>query len=44
MDPLELLPMTPNNPLFMIVTGMDEEEVQIRAELTGKSSPRTRSW
>ena len=34
MKPHELLPMTPKQPLFMLVTGMDEEETQIRAELT----------
>ena len=36
MDPVDLIPMTPTNPLFMIVTGMDEEEVQIRAELVNE--------
>jgi FAD/FMN-containing dehydrogenase len=36
MDPVDLLQMTPTNPLFMIVTGMDEEEVQIRAELVNE--------
>jgi hypothetical protein len=33
MDPQDLLPMTPKQPLFLIVTGFDEEETQIRAEL-----------
>lgn len=31
--PQDYLMMSPKHPLFMIVTGMDEEEVQIRAEL-----------
>lgn len=34
MEPHDLLPMTPKQPLFLLVTGMDEEEIQIRAELT----------
>jgi glycolate oxidase len=34
MEPQELLPMTPKQPLFLLVTGMDEEEIRIRAELT----------
>jgi FAD/FMN-containing dehydrogenase len=34
MEPHELLPMTPKQPLFLLVTGMDEEETRIRAELT----------
>jgi FAD/FMN-containing dehydrogenase len=33
LDPLDLLPMTPKQPLFMIVTGLDEEQIQIRKEL-----------
>ena len=32
--PEDLLPMTPRHPLFLLVTGMDEEEVRIRSELT----------
>ncbi len=34
MEPHELLPMTPKQPLFLLVTGMDEEEIRVRAELT----------
>jgi FAD/FMN-containing dehydrogenase len=34
MEPQELLSMTPKQPLFLLVTGMDEEETRIRAELT----------
>jgi len=36
MAPQDLLPMTPKQPLFMLVTGMDEEETQIRSELTAE--------
>ena len=32
--PEDLIPMTPKHPLFLLVTGMDEEEVRIRSELT----------
>jgi hypothetical protein len=31
--PQDYLMMTPRHPLFMIITGMDEEEVRIRADL-----------
>ncbi len=34
MEPHDLLPITPKQPLFLLVTGMDEEETRIRAELT----------
>lgn len=34
MEPQELLAMTPKQPLFLLVTGMDEEEIRIRADLT----------
>ncbi len=33
MKPQDFLAMSPTHPLFMIVTGLDEEEVQIRTEL-----------
>ena len=32
-DPLDLLPMSPSNPMVIIVTGMDEEEIRVRTEL-----------
>jgi hypothetical protein len=35
-DPVSLIPMTPTNPMFMIVTGMDEEETRIRSELVNE--------
>ncbi|MEW6443321.1 MAG: FAD-binding oxidoreductase [bacterium] len=31
--PQDYIPMTPRHPLFMMVTGMDEEEIRIRADL-----------
>jgi FAD/FMN-containing dehydrogenase len=36
MNPTDLLHMSPTNPMFMIVTGMDEEETRIRAELVNE--------
>jgi len=32
-NPVDLVPMTPRHPLWMIVGGMDEEEINIRTEL-----------